>query len=263
MVEAGIGGHARAEAAERGPEARLARGQVRSRIQPPSSLRRAARTRSSEEARSRRSPSASSFQPLGFLSRAEEGARRIEHVADRDLGGLVEPAREPAPGDPELLPAPHLLRKEDALGEERGEARGPLFVARRAEAGPPAVAGEEPEDALVIGGSTATLGLGRERVEELARDRSSTRRARRGGARARARDPSPRAGRRRGGLCRRRAECARAPRRCGARAEEARIARAEAPRSRARGAGRRGESGAGALRFQRSRRRRDRGCRWR
>src|SRR5262249_35055080 len=98
------------------------------------------------------------------------GGERNDRVADRRLRRPVRAARGPAPGDPELLPAPRLGREDDLLGEERREERDAGGVERIAEAGPDAVAGEEPEEALVIGAALARSVARRERVEEGARE---------------------------------------------------------------------------------------------
>ena len=107
MVEAGVGGHARAEAPEDGPQARLTRGPGA--LEDPAAEHALAQGRDALERGGEIEEIGLGLElpALGLLEpRRGRGEQRIDHVADRRLRGLVEAPGEPPPGDPELLPDP-------------------------------------------------------------------------------------------------------------------------------------------------------------
>ena len=192
VMQARVGGHARAEAAERRPEARIARGPGA--LEDPAAELALARGRDALERGREVEEIALGLElpAFGLLeARRGGGEERIEHVADRASARPRRGRRRACARRSRTAASPRISCGKSTRSAKSGaRSRDAMLVAGRAEAGPPAVAGEEPEDALVIGRSAPRLGLGGERVEEVARDlRASTRRARRGGARARAADP--------------------------------------------------------------------------
>src|ERR1019366_9139315 len=100
--------------------------------------------------------------------RGRRGERRVDEIAELGLHGLIQAGRDPGAGDEARLPAAPLRRKREPLVEEGREPDDALRIQRVPEAGPDAPAREEPEDPLVIGGSTASPRPRRDGVEERA-----------------------------------------------------------------------------------------------
>src|SRR5688572_1663906 len=170
-MHARVGGHARSDATQSSPQARVAAS--------PGPLEQPAREAHATLDRQTLEPrqefehffwgpwlEALGALQLGIVGRNE----RFDQIANGALLRLTEPAGNAPPADEELLPTPALGAESKALGKQRPNEGHALLIEQIAEPGPQAEADQHEVHPLVVQRATPRLVFGGDHVEQSARD---------------------------------------------------------------------------------------------